>query len=180
MFFLQNNTSTSGGMWLGVLFFLFSVGFVFYILGQVHIRLRRKEVLIKRKKYVKTTKRIKRTSTTSETISIQIKILPKRVEEISMRCLADSINGISFYVADKTHSFAQRYLWKFWELYIVHVQYVISGVVAKVSEKLVNSRFDRVVLGLLYTCGGKQKLQKRNITTLTYGYVICDRKRRQK
>lgn len=66
-------------MWIGVLFFLFSVGFVFYILGQMHIRLRRKDVLVKRKKYVKTTTRIKRTSTTSETISIQIKILPKRV-----------------------------------------------------------------------------------------------------
>lgn len=66
-------------MWLGVLFFLFSVGIVFYVLGQIHIRLRRKDVLVKKKKYVKTTKHIKRTSTTSETISIQIKILPKRV-----------------------------------------------------------------------------------------------------
>lgn len=90
-------------MWLGVLFFLFSVGFVFYILGQIHIRLRRKDVVIKRKKYVKTTKRIKRTSTTSETISIQIKILPKRVTKSIKYLLVIAFIILSI---DKTNSFA--------------------------------------------------------------------------
>ncbi|KAJ6650184.1 Glutamate receptor ionotropic, delta-1, partial [Pseudolycoriella hygida] len=75
----------SNGMWLGVLFFLFSVGFVFYILGQVHMKLRKKDVVIKRKNYVKKTERIKRTSTTSETISMQIKILPKRTRHTVAR-----------------------------------------------------------------------------------------------
>lgn len=89
----------SSEMWLGVLIFLFCVCFVFYILGQIHLNLRRKEALRVRncllimegqlrreeeqvgkgKRFqIMKIKKIPKGSI-KETISIKIKILPKEV-----------------------------------------------------------------------------------------------------
>lgn len=87
-------------MWAGVLIFLFCVCFVFYILGQIHLNLRKKEALRirnseegqlvlarendialmngKRFQIMKIKKVPK--GSIKETISIKIKILPKEVK----------------------------------------------------------------------------------------------------
>lgn len=76
-------------MWAGVLFFLFCVGIVFYVLGQIHLRLRRKEAASlaiipqqpidrRRFKIVKIKKAAVKNEL-KESVSIRIKIIPKQV-----------------------------------------------------------------------------------------------------
>ena len=83
-------------MWAGVLFLLFCVGFVFYVLGQIHLILRRKEILLlqkttnppinavstgRRYKLVKQSNRIPKKN---ESNAVTIKIIPKEVQKSKM------------------------------------------------------------------------------------------------
>lgn len=83
-------------MWAGVMFFLFCVGFVFYVLAQFHLRLNKKQASHKNQQMALNTwnKREQENSI----VEIKIKIVPKKTKNVvPPREIFDSFGNCILY-----------------------------------------------------------------------------------